>query len=347
MFKTLHSVPGFGALLSVAAIVLAACAPAPPTADTAATEDAMHAAETQAAGEAMHAAETQAAEDSMHVAETQAAEEAMHAAETEAASEGELTLDFTGLTDLGEGLSYAGWLIVDETPVSTGVFTVDGNGIPSETTFVVNASDLESATAFVLTVEESPDPDPAPSAIKLLGGEFVNGTAILTSAFPAALGDDLSGTAGSYILAAPSAGEGGEYTSGIWWLDPAAGPGPSLDLPDLPEGWAYEGWVVGPDGPISTGRFTSASGADSDGAGPTAGPNEAPPFPGQDFVDPRLDLTSGYMAVISIEPEPDTGPEPFLIKPLVDMMIDDTGEAGVLQTMENVAGSLPRGTATR
>ena len=47
----------------------------------------------------------------------------------------------------------------------------------------------------------------------------------------------------------------------------AGGPGPILDLPTLPAGWVYEGWVVGPDGPVTTGRFTMASGADSDGDG--------------------------------------------------------------------------------
>jgi phosphonate transport system substrate-binding protein len=69
--------------LTLAALVLAACAPATPTADTAATEAAMHAEETQAAEAAMHAAETETA---MHAEETQAAEAAMHAQETAAAA---------------------------------------------------------------------------------------------------------------------------------------------------------------------------------------------------------------------------------------------------------------------
>ena len=101
-----------------------------------------------------------------------------------------------------------------------------------------------------------------------------------------------------------------DYASGIWWLDPAAGPGASLVLPALPAGWIYEGWVVGPEGPVSTGRFTQVMGADSDAGGPTAGPRSTPPFPGQDFIMPPVSLI-GYQAVVSIEPDPDDSPGPF------------------------------------
>ena len=71
-------------------------------------------------------------------------------------------------------------------------------------------------------------------------------------------------------------------------------------LPALPAGWIYEGWVVGPEGPVSTGRFTQVMGADSDAGGPTAGPRSTPPFPGQDFIMPPVSLI-GYQAVVSIE----------------------------------------------
>jgi hypothetical protein len=91
----------------------------------------------------------------------------------------------------------------------------------------------------------------------------------------ATLGDALSGASGSFILqTTPStAGVAGDYASGIWWLDPG-GPAATLVLPALPAGWLHEGWVVGPDGPVSTGRFSEASGADSDGAGPPLAPTE-------------------------------------------------------------------------
>ncbi len=266
------------------------------------------------------------------------------AAAAQQAAPVELTLSFSGLEDLGPNWAYEGWLIVDGAPVSSGIFAVDSSGKPSGARFTVDVSNVSKVNAFVLTIEPAPDSDPQPSAIHVLGGDFVNGTARLSAGHAAALGNDFSSATGSYILAAPSASANGSYKNGIWWLNPAAGPGPSLNLPTLPAGWVYEGWVVGPDGPISTGRFASASGADSDAAGPTGGPNAVPPFPGQDFANPPIDLTSGHAAVISIEPEPDNSTAPFAFKPLADNAIDNVGE-GALQSMSNNARAFPTGAA--
>lgn len=254
----------------------------------------------------------------------------------------ELTLEAAALPVLGDGYAYEGWLIVDGAPVSTGVFQVDGEGMAERTTFDVDVAPDE-ASAFVLTIEPSPDPDPAPSAVHLLGGDIVDGSASLTVGHAAALGSDFASAAGSYILAAPSGGMDAAYANGIWWLDPM-GPSASLTLPSLPDGWVYEGWVVGEEGPVSTGRFTSVSGADSDGAGPDAGMEGAPPFPGQDFVEPARDLIGGT-AVISIEPEPDDSPAPFALKPLVDGTIEDVG-AETAQAMANNAATFPTATVT-
>ena len=71
-----------------------------------------------------------------------------------------------------------------------------------------------------------------------------------------------------------------------------------------------------------------------------------PPFPGQDFITPPMDLASGeFAAVISVEPNPDDAPTPFALKPLVDMMIEDVMPP-TLQTLENMSGNNPTGTAT-
>ena len=254
-----------------------------------------------------------------------------------------LSLNLHGLEDLGDDAAYEGWLIVDGSPVSTGVFTVDENGLPSQSYFPTHVSSLDAIDAFVLTIEPVPDSDPSPSAVHLLGGDFIGSASSLSIDHAAALGTDFSGVMGSYILAAPSGGGSAPYVNGIWWLDPA-GPMETLVLPELPDGWVYEGWVAGDDGPMTTGRFTMASGMDSDGAGPASGPEAGPPFPGQDFVNPAIDLTSGYAAVISVEPEPDNSSAPFTLKPLMDPSIDDVGE-GVLQPMSQNLGNLPMGKA--
>lgn len=256
-----------------------------------------------------------------------------------------LRLEFDGLESLGSGFDYEGWLIVDDAPISTGRFAVDENGQANPAEFEVQADDANSAALFVLTIEPADDDDPGPADTHVLAGAFNEGIAPLTIGHAAALGDDFTTAAGGFVLNTPSTADvADDFDQGIWWLDPAAGPGPSLELPELPVGWLYEGWVVGDDGPVSTGRFASADAADSDAAGPTAGPDMTPPFPGQDFIDPPVVLT-GLVAVISVEPEPDDSPAPFALKPLVDMNIEDVG-VGVLQSMANMAAGAPTGTAT-
>jgi hypothetical protein len=250
----------------------------------------------------------------------------------------ELALSFAGLENLGEGFAYEGWLIVEGQPLSTGVFTVDDEGMPSVSSFALDAEVLEKATTFVLTIEPVPDSDPAPSAIHVLAGDFDGDSAELTAIHPAAIGLDFAEAGGIFILGIPSSNSASDsYRSGIWFTQ--------LDLPALPEGWVYEGWVAGPEGPITTGRFANGTQVDSDGTGPTAGPNPGPAFPGQDFLNPPLDLTQGYAVVISIEPEPDNSPAPFAFKPLV-ATITDAGDH-VNQTLESNVSAFPTGSATR
>ena len=257
----------------------------------------------------------------------------------------QLGLSFNGLESLGDGFVYEGWIMVNGSPVSTGTFTVNGSGNLSRSSFPVPPTQLAAATKFILTIEPSPDNSVMPAATKYLAGDFSGRSASLSVADAATLMNDFSSAAGSYILAAPSAGPMGNYANGIWWLNPA-GPSPGLMLPMLPAGWMYEGWVVVDGTPTTTGRFSQVMGADSDGGGAAAGPMGTPPFPGQDFASPPMRLIGGA-AVISIEPEPDNSPGPFTLKPLVDMMIEDDMGQHMQQMMENHAGSFPTGMATR
>ena len=232
-----------------------------------------------------------------------------------------VTETYSGLEPLGDGFVYEGWLIIDGDPVSTGLFSVNADG-DVERISTPNIPNAADASTFVLTIEPSPDPDPAPADTHVLAGDFVNGVATLSIEHPAALGTDFSSATGSYAVTTPSTTTEDDDYSGIWFLEVTDdGPAASLDLPTLPAGWAYEGWTVGPTGPLSTGTFLSGSGADDSSV--FSGPEATPPFPGEDFVAnapdglefPR-DL-SGYPVVISVEPSPDDSPAPFALKPLV------------------------------
>lgn len=260
-----------------------------------------------------------------------------------------LTLDLNGLEDLGSGFAYEGWIVVDGSPVSTGVFTVDEMGHLSETVFAVNSDDLANAEMFVLSIEPSPDSDPAPAATKLLAGAF-NGETATMGTDP--VGMDFGSSTGEFIVAAPTgSGDPSEEFSGVWFLEMSSGmPMAGLDLPMLADGWKYEGWVVVDGVPISTGTFTEVDMAD-EGA-PFSGPNPGPPFPGEDFlVNPPSGVSfpvdlRGKMAVISIEPYPDNSNHPFTLKPLVGP-IPATLPGGAI-TMDNMSASnFPTGSVSR
>jgi hypothetical protein len=263
----------------------------------------------------------------------------------------QLALSITGLEDLGDDHLYEGWIIVNGEAITTGTFSVNAMGEPSASGFEVNASDLASASTFVLTIEPSPDPDPAPSDIHILAGDFSDDDATLSVGHGAALGDDFSMAAGGYILATPTDGMMNNEKSGLWFLDPAAGPGAALELPTLPAGWNYEGWAVIDGTPVTTGTFTSVSTGDD--SAPFSGSMSAPPFPGEDFlVNAPSGLSfptdlAGGMAVISIEPVPDNSPAPFTLKPLVGAIASGALDH-TYYTMDNaVTNTFPMGSAMR
>ncbi len=264
---------------------------------------------------------------------------------------GNLTLNISGLENLGPEYTYEGWLIVDGQPVTTGTFDVDADGNLSQSTFSIKREYLETATTFVLTIEPAQDPDPAPSKVHKLGGNLAAGEALLSVAHPAAIGNDFTSSMGNYILATPTNGANNDEKSGIWFLDINSGsPTAGLSLPTLPDGWIYEGWVVVAGKPVTTGKFSSVSGSDL--ASPFSGSQQSPPFPGEDFLENApasltfpIDL-SGAKAVISIEPVPDNSDAPFLLKPLLGDIPANAADHKVY-TMNNIAsGTNPTGSVS-
>ncbi len=258
----------------------------------------------------------------------------------ESSSQSSLQLDFAGLEPLGGEFVYEGWLIGADGPVSTGRFSLQGASAPA---LVIDSDLLLDASSFVLTIEPGAGDDPAPSETHVLAGTITGTSTELTVASAAALGSDFTSATGSFVLATPSSASMSDNNQGIWWLA-LPDKTPSLELPSLPAGWVYEGWIASNDGPISTGRFTSFDMSDSDGAGASSGPDAAPEFPGQDFIDPALDLV-GLTAVISVEPDPDDSPAPFALKPLLATIAPELAPSSQVM-MNNAEASAPSGVLT-
>lgn len=246
------------------------------------------------------------------------------------------------------GARYEVWVVKGAHKFSGGTFNIRPNGTQTRTTFASPVAP-RTADAIAVTVEPVPDPSPAPSRAVILVGKPSGKSAAL--AFPV----DLSTVSGSFVLASPTDAVTTNETSGLWFLNPSAGPGPGLNLPALPKGWTYEGWGVSQGTPLSSGKFTAATGADRSAV--FSGPNPGPPFPGEDFVAglpsaiaPPFNLADGNSkAVVSIEPDlgagvDPSGPGPFSIKPLVAMIGAGQADHASVALMQNL-GTVPTGSA--
>lgn len=236
-----------------------------------------------------------------------------------------LTLNLDGLEALGDDSVYEGWIIVDGSPVSTGVFS----SVTFPQNFTVDKEQLENATTFVLSIEPAVDVDPAPAATKILAGDFSGDSANVSSNGIVA---DFSSSYGKYILATPTDTDDTNEASGVWFLDNSSGSAVAgLSLPTLPDGWKYEGWAVIDGVPVSTGTFTSVDMADDNAATSVfkGDAGNGPGYPGEDYLQ---NAPSGLMfptdlkektIVISVEPSPDNSALPFTLKPLAHVVPDD------------------------
>ncbi len=274
----------------------------------------------------------------------------------DAVTPGALRVDAQNFGMLENGFHYENWAIIDGAPIPAGKFNVsaDGRLTTVDGAFIANnefnvSGDLSRATAIVITIEPTGDTDTIPATTHYAAAALANGTGTLTINHANGVGTDFSKASGSYILATPTNGPNSNETSGIWFLDPTAGPSATLNLPNLTAGWVYEGWAVINGVPVSSGRFTSVNGVDDfDGF---SGPAGGPPFPGEDFL---LNAPSGVSfptdlsdapVVISVEPHPDDSPAPFHLKPLIGTT-PSPAAAATLYSLDNTATNLPTGFVT-
>jgi hypothetical protein len=144
-------------------------------------------------------------------------------------------------------------------------------------------------------------------------------TADMTIAYADAFKSNFAAASGRCTIVAPTSPA--DSNSGIWFVELGSSASAGLrNLPALPSEWRYEGWVVDSRTPrsfSSTGKFTKADSADSDGAGPNRGTGSPFNFPGQDFITvtpPRPDFRDQvYSFMVTIEPQPDNSTKPFFL----------------------------------
>ena len=270
----------------------------------------------------------------------------------------DMSLEVKGLEPM-KGQHFEGWNIIEGKAISTGRFQIinrkkvvavdaSGNslgpiGHPGHFKFKVDSKHKKAST-FVLTIEPNGDKDPGPSQVHLMGGDFHNKRTDIDVHHSSSLNTNFADASGYFILAAPT---GGSSNQGVWFVDPKNGE-KSLNLPELPEGWAYEGWIVNVKNnkKFSTGIFKDPSKQDADGAGFLAGPLKLsfPPVPGQDIVRSSVVLDDGiHSIVLTVEPYPDYDPAPFSLKILSEGIYSGAPKMK-LMSLENISHRAPQGT---
>lgn len=231
--------------------------------------------------------------------------------------------------------------------------------------------DINLAVDAIVTVELEGDDDDEPGS-RLLSGEFRGSdreaNALMSTGAADAFDYDYRAATASYVLITPTTDDSTDFKSGIWWITRAAAISAGLDkLPALADTarWRYEGWIFDKAAATaySTGKFRSASGADADFAGATAGSDgvdqnndgrgDGFAFPGQDFVRANggvpaiAALDNGnFAAFITLEPQPDNHAGPFFLTLLADGTVGpNLASRHDPQNMENRVVAFPSATA--
>jgi hypothetical protein len=275
-----------------------------------------------------------------------------------------VTLSFQNLEPLRGGLNYQAWAVEFRTGSywgsPMGIFTFDESGqmVDPSTGEVLSGSfearvDAGDLYGVQVTIEMSDVVVSQPSGIYILGGTVANGSANLGQDSWLSLTLDLSGMSGRYFLATPSDNLDDNELSGVWFADYNGGsPFQGLVLPQAPEGWDYEAWVVMGDDTLSTGKFYSSARADTLNIYGGITGNYA--FPGQDFLQNApegmtfpTDL-SGTLVFVTMEPWEGYDVEPLSPFPfkLLEAGIPPDAVPHTNYSMTSLFDGIPRGTAT-
>jgi len=219
----------------------------------------------------------------------------------------DITLTLENLPIISDTSRYVVWLYFSEAsqikPLKVQVLNITGGN--TSITLTADLYYLRRAQNVILTVESANESADSLPGIKILAGEVIANTGQIDINNPLSFNLVPGEITASYTLFTPTDTLDNSPKSGIWFVKYNNGNmTQGLELPPLPGGWRYEGWVEVDGKLISTGAFTSGTGADLSSA--YSGTHAQVAFPGEDFLNNApagvtfpLDL-SGKKVYISI-----------------------------------------------
>jgi len=228
-------------------------------------------------------------------------------------------LDLSGIQTLNDGFHYEAWVTINGEYQSLGKFNVSTDGLLvtsdgrtiKDGEFAINPENdfgIDDVTAVMVSIESSGDMDGVPSDTRFLAGPIVDGVASLVVGDAGAIGNTFENANGFYILATPTDGHlRTNENSGIWFrraVDQLEPDPRGLYVPELPDGWLYEGFVDIEGIPVTSGKFWDPW--DIDMSAPYSGPAD---MNTTDIFDVMFDEYVSVVVQGENGPELFTGPE--------------------------------------
>lgn len=146
------------------------------------------------------------------------------------------------LGDARRSLEYRAWVYTDGEYHWFASFT---GGEDAELEVNVPMPDEDEAESVVISVDPAIADKDTPFS-PLLSGRLdtfsTTSTNDLQLSGEHGLGTDFVLASATFVLDTPTTDATDDHGFGVWWHDPT-GTEPALNLPELPQGWTYEGWV--------------------------------------------------------------------------------------------------------
>jgi hypothetical protein len=273
-----------------------------------------------------------------------------------------IDLQISGLNALGDSAWYEAWI----NGYSLGLLHNNIEKLYSLSSNV-NLGYLQSALHILVTIEGDTIQGNNKSIYKIIAAKITANTGKFDVGNELILDFDFKTAQANYILDTPTDTLNTNLKRGIWFInldttfseikdstglvvgiDTSIEKKNGLELPELPEDWLYEGWVVFGSDTVSIGTFSNPIGSDNNsnfGAGLAGGYN----FPGEDFINNPppgvifpVDL-AGLEVFITIEPtHPENAFKPFTLIPF-KAIIPLNCEPEKNYLMENNVDTFPNG----